>query len=239
MVAEFLRGFSILIIYFVTTIALAALLRHFVAMHSELFRKTLHFILLCSLLILIYAFDTWWLAALCSLSFIIFVFPILSLVARIKGSSDFLVERKQYELRGSLILAFSMFAVMIMLCWGWLGDRALAAACIYAWGVGDAAAALVGKRWGRHPLEGRMIEGRKSMEGTLAMFISSFISVIIILIVRGGLPWHGYLLISLLTAAVSAIVELYSKNGHDTITCPFAAAFTLLPLLYLWGSISL
>ena len=236
---EFLRGFTILIVYYVAAIVLAALLRRFVTMHTELFRKTLHLIMLFSLLILIYAFETWWLAALASLSFIVLVFPVLALLALIKGSSEFMAERKRYELRSSLILAYVMFAAMIAIGWGLLGERLLALACIYAWGFGDAAAALVGKRWGRHALEGRHIEGRKSVEGTVAMFIVSFISVITILIIRGGLPWHGCLFISLATALVTSLVELFTKNGADTITCPFAASAVLLPLLYLWGSISL
>ena len=37
----------------------------------------------------------------------------------------------------------------------------------------------------------------------------------------------------------SAAVELYTKNGADTITCPLAAGAVILPLLYAWGSISL
>ena len=237
--AEFLKGFSILIVYYLSAIALAALLRRFVIRHTELFRKTLHTIMLFSLLILIYSFDTWWLAALASMSFIVLAFPVLALLARVRGSSEFMAERRQFELRSSLILAYVMFAVMITICWGFLGERLLALACIYAWGFGDAAAALVGKRWGRHGLEGRLIEGRKSVEGTLAMFVVSFISVITILLIRGGLPWHGYLLISLLTALATTFVELYTKNGIDTITCPFAAGAVMLPLLYLWGSISL
>jgi hypothetical protein len=42
------------------------------------------------------------------------------------------------------------------------------------------------------------------------------------------------LIVSLLTAAVTAAVELYTKNGYDTVTCPIAAAAVLLPLLYLF-----
>jgi len=55
-------------------------------------------------------------------------------------------------------------------------------ASVLAWGLGDAAAALVGKRFGRHFVRGRLVEGCKSLEGTFAMFVVSFISVMIVLI---------------------------------------------------------
>ena len=116
MAAEFTLGLAILIAYYAVFVSLGLLIRALVPMHPELFRKILHLIMLFSLLILIYAFDTWWLAVLCALAFIALVFPILALLARIKGFSQAMVERKKHELCGSLILAFSMFAIMITVC---------------------------------------------------------------------------------------------------------------------------
>lgn len=214
MAAEFSPGLAILIACNAVFVSPGLLLRALVPMHPELFRKILRLIMLFPLLILIYAFDAWWLAVLCALAFIVLVFPILALFARIKGFSRSMVERKKHELRGSLIPAFSMFAIMITVCRGLLGERLLALACIYAWGFGDAAAALVGKRFGKHPLQGRMIEGRKSVEGTLAMLIVSLISVFTILLIRGGLDWLICLIISAAAASASAAVELYIKTGR-------------------------
>ena len=45
-----------------------------------------------------------------------------------------------------------MFMLAVGVCWGWLGDRNLALASIFAWGPGDAAAALVGKRYGKNKI---------------------------------------------------------------------------------------
>jgi dolichol kinase len=237
MISEFFIGFSILIGYFVLCVIGLLLVRKFFNVQSERFRKTLHIVLLFSLLILIYAFKTWWISALVSIIFTIIVFPLLSFGERFKGYSELLTERKKGEIKLSLILVFGMFTVIISICWGWLNDKILAIASIYAWGFGDGVAALVGKRFGKNFLEGKLIEGRKSVEGTVAMFVVSFLSVFIILLIRGGLPWHGYILISIVTAAVCAVVELYTLNGYDTVTCPFAAAAIMLPLLWLWGGI--
>lgn len=234
MASEFISGFSVIFIYFVACASCALLMRSFFDVPKELFRKTLHIILLFSLLVWIYAFQTWWVSALAALALIVVVFPALSFAERFSGYSDLLTERKKGELKKSMVLVFGMFFVIICICWGWLDDKLLALACVYAWGFGDAAAALVGKRFGRHFLEGRLIEGRKSLEGTLAMFFVSLLSVAILLLIRGGLPWQGCLTIAAISAAVCATVELFTVQGFDTVTCPLAAVAVIIPLVHLW-----
>lgn len=233
---EFLQGFGILCGYFLICASAALLLRRFVRIPSEVFRKLLHIILLCSLFVWIYAFQTWWIASLAALVFISIVFPLLSLAEKLNCYSELLTERKSGEIKRSLVLVFGMFVVLNSICWGWLGERWLVLACICAWGFGDAAAALIGKKHGKHYLEGKLIEGRKSVEGTFAMFTVSLISVFIVLLINANVAWYISLIIAALTAAISSVVELYTRNGMDTITCPFSAAAVILPLLYLWGA---
>ena len=67
------------------------------------------------------------------------------------------------------------------------------------------------------------------------MFAMSCISVFAILMARGGLPVLACVVISLLVGAVSATVELFSKDGNDTVFCPLAAMAILVPLVYLFG----
>lgn len=235
MIREFLTGFALVLVYFVLCASGALLLRRLARPPRELFRKMLHLIALFSVLIWVYAFHTWWIAALASLLFAALIYPVLALAERIKGYSKLLTERSKGEIKNSLILVFGMFAVVIAVCWGWRGDKHLVLACVFAWGLGDAAAALAGKRFGRIFLEGRLIEGRKSLEGTLAMFAVSFVSVLVVLLFRGGMPGYGYIATAVFTAAACALVELYTLNGYDTVSCPFAAAAVLVPLVGLWG----
>ncbi len=234
MIGAFFKGFSILLAYFAVAASLALFLRSLFSVPRELFRKTLHLILLFSLPVFLNAFGDWYISALAALAFAVMVYPILAFGERFEGYSELLTQRSDGEIKRSLMLVFVMFAVIISICWGWLGDRILAAACIYAWGFGDGAAALVGKRFGRHFLKGRLIEGRKSIEGTLAMFAVSLISVFLILMFRGNMPWQSCLAIAAMTAAVSAAVELYTLGGFDTLTCPMAAASVIIPLTMLW-----
>ena len=63
----------------------------------------------------------------------------------------------------------------------------------------------------------------------------SCISVFTILMLRGGLQRGSCVFISLIVGAVSAVSELYSKDGNDTVICPLAAMVILLPLVYLFG----
>lgn len=239
MLLEFITGFAILVGYFIVCVLGLLVIRKNFSVPPEWFRKLLHFILLFSLTVLVYAFQTWWLSALVSVTFAGIVYPLLTFGERFKQYPALFTERRKGEVKRSLILVFGMFAAIISLCWGVLDNKMLVLACVYAWGFGDAVAALVGKRFGRHFLTGKLIEGRKSVEGTIAMFIVSFFSVFCLLSINGTLPWPIHVFIAFVTAAVSAVVELYTLRGYDTITCPFAAAAIMLPLLWLWGGIGL
>lgn len=232
---EFIIGYGILLGYFAVCVLGAFILRRLITVPTEVFRKTLHTILLGSIFVWTYAFRTWWISAIGTIIFMAMVYPILMFAERMPGYSKLLVERKPGEIKSSLVVAFSMFAVLICVCWGWLGEKYLLIASVLAWGLGDAAAALVGKRFGKHYIEGRLVEGRKSLEGTLAMFVVSFITVLIVLLVKGPVKWYGYVPIAAVTAAVCAVVELYTKCGMDTLTCPFAAATIMILLVRLWG----
>ena len=230
-----LAGFGALLLYFIPAAGIALGARYLIRIPDELFRKILHCILLGSLVVFVYGFEVWWHAAVCAVAFAVVVYPALAWFERIKGYSELTTERKKGELKASLLLVFGMFALVICVCWGWLGQRSLVLASIYAWGFGDAAAALVGKRWGRHKIRCKLTDGRKSIEGSAAMFLVSLLSVGTILLVRGGLSPVGWVVTSVVTALVSAAAELCSRDGYDTVICPLAAMAALLPLIHLFG----
>lgn len=234
---EFLTGAGIVILYFIVAASVAIACRFLIKIPDELFRKILHCILLGSLLPFVFGFQTWWRSAVMAIIFAIIVYPILAFFEKFKSYSQMTTERKKGELKTSLLLVFGMFAFVIAICWGWHGDRYLVLASIYAWGVGDAAAALVGKRFGKHKINLKYLDGQKSLEGSLAMFAISFVSVAIILWCRGGMNVLQCLVTALITAAVSAVAELYSKDGMDTVICPIAAMVTVIPIVYLFGGL--
>ena len=88
-------------------------------------------------------------------------------------------------------------------------------------------AAIIGKNFGKHTLEGRMIEGKKSVEGTLAMACTSFICTFATLMLTSSLAWYVSLAFSLAIAPVAALTELFTKKGLDTVTVPTVSALIL------------
>ena len=232
---EFLFGTGVVLGYFVIAASTMLTLRKLIRIPDELFRKILHFILLFSYIPFAFAFDTWWRSVVTVIVLEIVIYPILAVAERLPLFSSFVNERKKGEFKQSLLLAFTMLAVCNTVCWGLLGDRFLGLACMYAWGVGDAFAALFGKRFGKHKITWKYADPRKSVEGSAAMFISSGLSILCVLLLRGHLHWAGYIVIPVMGAAAATLVELVTPNGNDTISCPTAAMLVIIPLMALFG----
>jgi dolichol kinase len=100
-----------------------------------------------------------------------------------------------------------------------------------AWGLGDAAAALVGKAIGRRRIRHPRIQGTKTFEGTLAMYITAGLTIFLTLLIDASQSWYVSLTVAALVAPVCAVVELFSSHGMDTLTVPLSTAFAILPLM--------
>ena len=232
---ELLKGAGALGLYVIPALSIMLIDRKVLKVPDELFRKILHFIMIGAYIPFVFGFDTWWVAADVAAGLILILYPLLMLVSRIPAFSSFVNERKKGEFKSSMVLAVGMIALSITVCWGIFGDRYLVLACIYAWGVGDAFAALIGKKFGKHKVKLKIADGKKSEEGSFAMFISSALSVFIVMSLRGGLAVWQNLIISIAAAFVCGFVELISKGGIDTVSCPIAAMLVIIPLLKLFG----
>ena len=232
---ELLHGALLFVAYVIPAAAIMMLGRIFLKIPDELFRKILHFILLGAYFPFLFGFRTWWISAGFAVGLILIIYPLLALAGRIPVFSSFVNERKKGEFKSSMVLALATVAISITICWGILGEKLLTMACVYAWGVGDAFAALVGKRFGKHKIRLPYADPHKSWEGSAAMFLSAVLSVLTVLLIRGGLGFGSCLLISLAAAVVTTYVELCTKGGFDTVTCPAAAMAVILPLIGILG----
>ena len=230
---SFLYGAAITVVYIILAVGAMLLARMFFTIPDELFRKTLHFILLGAYIPLVFAFESWWMAAAFATSLIVILFPALYFAEKIPMFSSFMNERKKGEMKNSMILAVGMMAFSVTVCWGLFGDRYLVLASVYAWGIGDAFAALIGKRFGRHKIKWKIADGKKSVEGSAAMFFCALLSVFTVLTIRGGLGIAICFLIAILAALVSTISEMWAKNGMDTVICPVCAMAVIIPLVML------
>jgi dolichol kinase len=88
------------------------------------------------------------------------------------------------------------------------------------WGVGDAAAALVGIPLGRNKVNFRPVNGRKSWEGSGAMFAASAIVGIVILCLCSGSFNGTSVLCALAMALAGTVTELLTSSEWDTVTVP-------------------
>lgn len=105
------------------------------------------------------------------------------------------------------------------------------AACVAAvlvLGVGDPAAALIGKRWGKHKLR-----GQKTLEGAIGFAVSATIATTAFLVltqqpaVQRGDTVHTFgfaLLVSVVTSVVGAVVEVLSDRIEDNLSIPVMCA---------------
>jgi len=126
---------------------------------------------------------------------------------------------------GPVFLALASASLLAIF---WNDRIEIGLAAIFAATFGDAAAALVGKRFGTRKF--RSGAHMRSMEGTLAMFLVSGLVMAPILAGSSGIGWHQAIAFSLITATVAASVEAGSAYGTDNLTVPLAAAATLVVL---------
>ena len=97
--------------------------------------------------------------------------------------------------------------------------------------LGDTAAALVGRRWGRT----RFPNG-KSLEGVIAFVAVGTAGFAVFLAFR-GLPLGRLLPVSLAAAVAGALAEFFEKKIHvdDNFGIPLFSGWTAVLLLHLFG----
>jgi len=228
----FAEFWKLLGIYFAYIITLATILiiMHFTTKIPEyIFRKLLHIVAFTSILPLVLCTDYWWIAVLVQLVFLVIVIIALIIAEKFEFYKALFVEKAKHEVITSFIILFGLITVLLVVFWGVYGSeyKYMAVAAIMAWGPGDAAAAIVGRNFGKHKLSGKWIEGVKSVEGCIAMAVTSFGFTLITLITMSGLSIIPMLVLSVIIAPVAAFVELYTKKGLDTVTVPIAVALIL------------
>lgn len=209
--------------------AVLVLIHVFVRLPRELFRKMLHTAAFLSVPVIMWLSSSWQVSVLVLVAFGAIVWPLLALAEHAGWYEGLFVQRRTHEVRRSLLVMFWGNALVVALCWGACGNPQVAVASILMWGFGDAAAALVGKRWGRHKTGLPLADPKKTWEGSAAMFgVSLAIGLATITVAHGLSP--ATLLRVVLASLAGAYVELITKGGYDTITVPAANACVLLLL---------
>lgn len=221
---------------FIIPAALFLIFLHYAfGVEKEVFRKLLHTAAFCSSAVIVYHAAGWLVASLTLVVFAIIVYPILHLAERWSGYGNLFVQRRAGEIKKSLLLLFLSNAVWVAVAWGIFQRPFVAVTAILMWGCGDAAAALVGKRFGKHHVKLKLADEKKTWEGSLGMVLVSTVIGIVCMLVMTGMPWYQSVIMAVITAVFGAFTELISHNGNDTVWVPMVNTAVLLVLVTLFG----
>ncbi|CUS79184.1 TIGR00297 family protein [Candidatus Kryptonium thompsonii] len=140
------------------------------------------------------------------------------------------VERQTYG------TVYYPLAFLILVIAFWNSYPAIISISMLILALGDAFAAIVGESV-KNPKLYNLTGDRKSVQGSLSMFITSFLVVLTFLILTDNsklwwgdvlnLPVEKIILISLLTALFVSVVEGIGSYGFDNLFIPLGSAFML------------
>jgi len=133
------------------------------------------------------------------------------------ASSTFEVMARQNELEGRTFMGPVYFWGVLVIMFMFL-DLHAAMAGVWISAIGDAAAAIFGKQFGKTKIP---YNKRKSVQGTLAFFLFSFVGVALILLANPPSTPISWLYLAILASLLGAFLE--SLPGHyllDEITVP-------------------
>jgi phytol kinase len=125
------------------------------------------------------------------------------------------VGRKTY---GVFYYALSI-TILVGLLWDHHPQYAVIGVMVMSWG--DGMAALIGKRFGKHTFI--YMGNKRSLEGSLAMFVTSLIVMLGIFASGHSLSPHD-IGVAIPVAAIAAMLEAFSPGGTDNLSVPLASA---------------
>lgn len=228
LVVQVLRCCGKLALYVIPSLLVLLPIRFLTKVPSFVFRKLLHIVAFTGFAVMILSAESWAAAALTCAIFALILWPVITILEKEPWFGKLLVQKSKGEVRRSMLLLLFMFAALICVVWGVFNQPVLAAAAILMWGAGDAAAALVGIPFGKHKVKCRLTDGKKSWEGSTAMFCVSFIGGLLVLLLAQNSALPQALLSAALGALLGTVTELFSPSELDTVTVPFVIAAVLL-----------
>lgn len=209
-------------LYIITVIVVASYLKHGI-LSPKTSRKFLHSMIGNLPLIMPY-FTNSIFPFLVASPFILVTFlvtpysPFKWLSGKLSGLSD-LTEEGHHT--GLVLYAISYSALALL----YGNTPYIVAAGIFPMAYGDSTAALIGMKYGRHKV------GKKSLEGSVGMFLGSFFSLMLGMVYFAsiyGFSASAQILPVFLVSLVVTIVEFVSPSGLDNIAVPLLGAFTFM-----------
>ena len=181
-------------------------------------RKMVHITVSHWWLLMMATMDLFWVAVIGPVSFII-----LNLVSLKSGMFKAMEDPEPGRNYGTVYFPVSLL-VLVLAAWAGLIPLWVGGVGILVMGWGDGLAALAGLRFGRKAAT--IFGSRKSMVGTLVMFVASFVvTVIFTAVFDPGLTLGLLVGRALATALFASMVEMLTPFGVDNLTVPILTAF--------------
>lgn len=227
-------GILVSIVYVGVAIGVAEMLRKQLGWHVEFTRKVVHIAVGIWIIPTLYIFTHWYWAA---------VLPALAVIGNALSLRYGILPGIERGIRSDLGTIY--FPISFVICIALFFDSAwpqAAAAGIMSMGLGDAAAAVVGKRFGRHHY--RSLGARKTLEGSAAMFVVSAAAVLVTFIIFNAyspdaavtphVSMRVVWVVTLAVAAIATALEAAFARGIDNLAVPVissVAAYYILVAL--------
>jgi dolichol kinase len=127
-------------------------------------------------------------------------------------------ERNHLTASTFLLIGYSLTTLLIP-------DKSIARLAMVYLAVGDSAAAITGKTLGRH----KILNGRKSIEGTLGGFLANVAVALLLGTCQFGIPAP----VALAGAFAASVLELFPTRVDDNISLPIGCGLLMLLLSHL------
>jgi phytol kinase len=204
-------------VYVFAVIGVGEGLRRWRGYSTEFTRKLIHICVGLWAFGTVLLFQHWYFAIIPPLSFVI-----LNYISY-RGEIFKAVETGE---KGNLGTVYFPISFTIILCLFW-GRPNLLVASLMPMTWGDALAAILGRRCGQRKYS--VLGSTRSVEGSLAMFLFSWLSTLVALLLLPPLGWQTSIVYSLAVAVFATLVEALSPWHIDNLTVPLLSA----ALLYL------
>jgi len=192
---------------------------------GEITRKFAHFAATVGVVPFVYIFGSHWHVLILAIIFSIALF-VTKYTKQLESIYD--IERKSV---GSYLLPLSIYTTFLMA--NLLDNKFIYILPMLILGICDPMAAIVGMGLKKNNYQIKIfgIVTGKSVFGSAAFLISSFVISIIALYFNRGVFDLKTFWLALVVAVVSMLAEMFSRRGSDNFTIPVSVALTLLLFL--------
>lgn len=205
------------LVFIFITISVSAILSKIKLLSNEGSRKFIHIVLSNWWIVAMKYFDNPLYAAVVPALFVIINYisykkQILKVMER---------EDKSVNDLGTVYYAISLL-ILSLITFGYKDYEYIGALGILVMGYGDGLSAVIGTTFGKRKF--KVANVSKSVEGTITMFITTFVVVITILNIYLPVAFIQKFLITSIVSIVATIVEAYTPYGLDNLTVPLGTS---------------